>query len=222
MAQFDIFSTAFGLCEWTMFVKRKEDLGRQLRLITPKNEGEDETSFPSPPRFTFFDDPDFPLNSPDTLPGPPGPKDSPGLLTRIAPSSSTCWWERRARTEHVSRERSRQRPRSQSPEPQLKPIPVSDNDDDQSPQDGRQRQRSRSRDRVHPPAQAPQVPPIQPMDIQEPFTVLDEDTGSSGRRQRSRSRERAPAHVTEYTDDESAAAEPQKVHKDRERKTQPN
>ena len=54
---------------------------------------------------------------------------------------------------------------------------------------------------------------IQPMVIQEPFTVLDEDSGSSGRRQRSRSRERAPVHVPKGTDDESAAVEP---HKSRE------
>ena len=88
-----------------------------------------------------------------------------------------------------------------------------DDDDNQSPQDEGQRQRSRSRDRVHPYAQAsqtppipvpqtPPVPPIQPMVIQEPFTVPDEDSGSSGRRQRSRSRERAPVHVPLYTDDE--------------------
>ena len=45
----------------------KEDSGRQLRLITPENEGEDETSSPSPPRFTFFDDP---LDPADTPPEP--------------------------------------------------------------------------------------------------------------------------------------------------------
>ena len=60
---------------------------------------------------------------------------------------------------------------------------VSDHDDDDlSPQDGRQRQRSRSSDRVHPYAQAPptpRVPQIQPMVIQQPFTVSDEDSGSS-------------------------------------------
>ena len=53
-----------------MVVVWKEDSGRQLRLKTPGNEGGDETSFPSPPRFTFFDDPDVPLDPPDTSPAP--------------------------------------------------------------------------------------------------------------------------------------------------------
>ena len=56
--------------------------------------------------------------------------------------------------------------------------------------------------------------------IQEPFTVPDEDSGSSGRRQRSRSRERAPVHVPIYTDDESAAGEPQSCVSDRSRSPQ--
>ena len=127
----------------------------------------------------------------------------------------------RARAENVTRERSRLR--SQSPEPQLKPIPMSDDDDDQSPQDGRQRQRSRSRDRAHPYAQAPQtppVPPIQPMVIQEPATEPDEDPGSSGRQHRSRSRERAPVHVSPSADEESAAVEPQSRVSDRSRSPQ--
>ena len=74
-----------------MVVFWKEDSGRQLRPITPENEGGYETSSPSPPIFTFFDDPDVPLG-----PSPPlGPPDPPGLpSTRMAPSSSTCWWER--------------------------------------------------------------------------------------------------------------------------------
>ena len=51
-----------------MVVFWKEDSGRQLRLITPENEGGYETSSPSPPRFTIFDDPDVPLNPPYTPP----------------------------------------------------------------------------------------------------------------------------------------------------------
>ena len=129
VAQHDFFSTAFDPREWTMVVVWKEDSGRQLRLITPENQGGDETSSSSPPRFTFFNDPDFPLGPPDTPsapPVPPGPPDSPGL-----PDSGRG----RARAENVSRERSR--PRSQSPGPQLKPNQMSDDDDDdQSPQDG--------------------------------------------------------------------------------------
>ena len=65
-----------------MVVFWKEDSGRQLRLITPENGGGDETSSPSPPTFTFLDDPDVPLcpsDTPPAPPGPPGPPDSPGL-----------------------------------------------------------------------------------------------------------------------------------------------
>ena len=54
VAQLDFFSTAFDPREWTMVVFWKENSGRQLRLITPENEGGDETSSPSPPGFTFF------------------------------------------------------------------------------------------------------------------------------------------------------------------------
>ena len=88
-------------------------------------------------------------------------------------------------------------------------------------------------DRVHPYAQAPQtrpipapqtppVPPIQPMVIQEPFTVPDEDTGNSGGRQWSISRERAPVHVPIHTDDESATVEPQSRVSDLSRSPQGN
>ena len=92
----------------------------------------------------------------------------------------------------------------------------------------RQRQRSRSRDRVHPHAQAPQapqVPQIQPMVIQEPVTVPDEypavvspsspsagpspafeQRGRSRRQQRSRPRELAPPHVPPH-----AGQQPQPV-----------
>ena len=86
-AQFDFFSAAFGPREWTMVVFWKEYSGRQLRLITPENGRGDETSSPSPPRLTFFDDPDVPLGP---SPPPPGPPDPPGLH-QGAPSSSTCW-----------------------------------------------------------------------------------------------------------------------------------
>ena len=43
VAQFNFFSTAFDPREWTMVVFWKEDSGRQPRLITPENEGGDET-----------------------------------------------------------------------------------------------------------------------------------------------------------------------------------
>ena len=67
----------------------KEDSGRQAQLITPENEGRDETKSPSPPRLTFFDDPDVPLGPP-----PLGPPDQHGLSPGWPRSSSTCWWER--------------------------------------------------------------------------------------------------------------------------------
>ena len=54
VAQFNFFSTAFDPREWTTVVFWKEDSGRQAQLITPENEGGDETNCPSPP--TFFDD----------------------------------------------------------------------------------------------------------------------------------------------------------------------
>ena len=45
-------------CDFDIFAAMKEDSGRQLRLVTPENGGGIETSCPSPPRFTFFDDHD--------------------------------------------------------------------------------------------------------------------------------------------------------------------
>ena len=125
-AQFDFFSTAFDPREWTMVVFWREDLGRQFQLITPENEGGYETSSPSPPRFTVFDDPDVLLDPPDTPPAPPeppGPPDSPGLPPGLLRAPPPAGGRGSARAENVSRERSR--PRSQSPEPQLKPIPTS-------------------------------------------------------------------------------------------------
>ena len=68
VAQFNFFSTAFDPREWTMVVFWKEDSGRQPPLVTPENEGRDETSSPSPPKFTFFDDLDVPFR-----PRPRGP-----------------------------------------------------------------------------------------------------------------------------------------------------
>ena len=94
---------------------------------------------------------------------------------------------------------------------------MSDGDDDQPSQDGRQRQRSRSRDRAHPHAQAPQAPQApktQPMGIQEPVTVPDEDPaavkqrGRPSRQQRCRSRERASPHVTPHAGQQPQPAAP--------------
>ena len=55
-----------------MVVFWKENSGRQPQLITPENEGGDETTHTSPPK--CFDDPDVPFG-PDGPPEPPGPPD---------------------------------------------------------------------------------------------------------------------------------------------------
>ena len=59
-----------------MVVFWKENLGRQPQLITPENEGGDETNFPSPPK--LFGDPDVPFG-PSGPPAPTGLPGSPGL-----------------------------------------------------------------------------------------------------------------------------------------------
>ena len=85
-----------------------------------------------------------------------------GPLAPLAPLGD----REKARTGNTSRERLP--PRPSPPEPQLMPGAMSDGDDHQPPQDDRQRERSRSRDRVHPHAQVPQDPQIQPVVTPEP------------------------------------------------------
>ena len=90
VAQFKFFSTAFDPRAWTMVVFWKENSGRQLQLITPENEGGNETNYPSPSHFTFFDDPDVPVGrcgspAPPVPPGLPGP---PVLPPRRPPAPS--------------------------------------------------------------------------------------------------------------------------------------
>ena len=103
---FNFSSTTFDPREWTMVVFWKEDSGR-LRLITPENEGGDETSSPSPPGFIFIDDPGVPFG-----PSPPtGPPDPPGLPPGLPPAPPPAGGRGRARAENVSCQRSR--PRSQ-------------------------------------------------------------------------------------------------------------
>ena len=79
VAKFNFFSTSFDPRAWTMVVCWKETLGRQPQIITPENEGGDETNYPSPPTFTLFDYPDV-LVGPSGPPrphGPPRPDPSP-------------------------------------------------------------------------------------------------------------------------------------------------
>ena len=90
VAQFNFFSTAFDPRGWPTVAFWKEILGRQPQLITPENEGGDETSYPSPPTLTFVDDPDVPFgpSGPPEPPGPPGPPGQPGLLPGWPPGPS--------------------------------------------------------------------------------------------------------------------------------------
>ena len=90
-----------------MVVFWKENLGRQPKLITPENEGGDETSYPSPPTFTFLDDPDVPFgpSGPPEQPRPPGPPGPPGLPPGWPPSPSPAGDGERVGPESTSRER---------------------------------------------------------------------------------------------------------------------
>ena len=162
-AQFNLFSTAFDPREWTMVVFWQQDSGRQPQLITPENGRGDETSSPSPPRFTFFDDPcvprrPWPPGPPPAPPGSPGPPDPPGLPPGWLPLLQLLVGEKEQElkmyrvSDHVRDLHHRSL--------NFNPVPVGDGDDDQLPQDGRQRQRSRSRNRVHSCAQAPQAPQV--------------------------------------------------------------
>ena len=79
VAQFNFYSTAFDPPAWTLVVFWKENLGRQLQLITPENEGGDNTNYPSAPTSTFLDDPEVPCCPQGTQPpAPPEPQEPPG------------------------------------------------------------------------------------------------------------------------------------------------
>ena len=199
----------------------KEDSGRQPQLITPENRRGDETNYPSPPNFTFFEGPDVPFGpcGPPAPPGPHEPPGSPGLPPGWPSTPSPAGGRERVGTENTSRERLH--PRPSPPEPQLIPIPLSDGEDDQPPLEERQQERSRSRERVHPYVQVPQVPQIQPMvtpvsdddDVSEKdFTAMNPPPPSADQRSRSRrdgklkSRERVPPHSSSH-----ASQQPQLV-----------
>ena len=157
-----------------MVVFWKEASGRQPQLITPENEGGDETNYSSPP--TFFDDLEVPFGpcGPPALPEPHEPPGSPGLPPGWPPAPSPAGGSERVGTRNTSRERLH--PRLTPPKPQLIPVPVSDGEDDQPPQDRRQRHRSRSRERIQLHVQVPQEPLIQRMVISESDDdISDED-----------------------------------------------
>ena len=129
-------------------VLRKGNSGRQPQLITPENEGEDNTNYPSPRNFSFFDNPDVPFGprGPPAPPEPHEPPGLPGLPPGWPPAPSPAGGGEQVGTGNTSRERLPLRP--SPPEPEPIPIPMSDDEDDQPPQEERQRQRSRSRERV--------------------------------------------------------------------------
>ena len=95
-----------------------------------KNEGGDETNYPSRPK--FLDDPDVPFgpSGPPERPGPPGPPGQPGLPPGWPPAPSHSGDRERVGPGNTSRERLPLRP--SPPEPQLIPTPLNDGDDDQT------------------------------------------------------------------------------------------
>ena len=61
VVQFHFFKTAFDPRAWTLVVFWKENFGRPPQLIIPENGGGDNTNYPSPPKISFFGDPEVPL-----------------------------------------------------------------------------------------------------------------------------------------------------------------
>ena len=102
-----------------MVVFWKEDSGRQPPLITSENEGGYETNSPSPPKFTFFDDPDVPFRPRPRGPfdqprgpypepqDPPDPPDNPGFQPGLPPAPPPPAGGERTTTVDQSRERLR-------------------------------------------------------------------------------------------------------------------
>ena len=125
VAHVNFFKTAFDPRAWTLDVFRKENLGRPPQLITPENEGGDNTNYPSLPNVTFFDDPEVPFGpqgpqppappEPYQPPGPPGP---PGIPPGWPPAPSPAGGRERVETGNTSRERLHPHPRPSPPEPQ--------------------------------------------------------------------------------------------------------
>ena len=126
--------------------------GRQPQLITPENDRGDNANYPSPPTYTFFDDPEDPFGPQGSQPPthvdePHEPPDSHGLPPGWPPAPQLAGGRERVGTGNKLRERLH--PRPSLPEPQLIPVPMGDgeDDDDQPPQGETPRQRSRSRER---------------------------------------------------------------------------
>ena len=98
ISQFNYVGTSFDPRAWTIVVFWREKCGCQPQLITFENEGGDETNYPSPPNFTFFDDPGIPFSpqgqTPPAPPGLPGPPAPPGLPPGWPPVPSPAVTER--------------------------------------------------------------------------------------------------------------------------------
>ena len=109
VAQFHFFSTLFDPRAWTVVVFWKETSGRKPQIITPENEGGDETNYPSPPTFTICDDPDVPFG-PSGPPGPPEPPGPPGLPPGWPPAPSPAGDRERVERRSPSLERVPLRP----------------------------------------------------------------------------------------------------------------
>ena len=151
MAQFNFFSTAFDPRAW-MVVFWKENMERQPPLITPENEGGDETNYPSPPK--FFDDPDVPFGPcgldrqpqvpqihPMVTPEPDGVSDEE--FTAMNPSPPSAEQRGRSRRDERSRSRERVPPHSSShASQQLQPVGA---DEDSATVDPQNRVSDRSR-----------------------------------------------------------------------------
>ena len=101
-----------------MVVFWNEISGRQPQLITPENGGDDNTNDPSPPNYTFFDDPDVPFGpgGPPAPHGPPGPPSSLAYLRHLMDlldrqvRSITCCDRERVGRRKTSRDRLHPRP----------------------------------------------------------------------------------------------------------------
>ena len=206
-----------------MVVFWKEILERQSQLITPENEGGDNTNYPPQANVTFLDDLEVPFGpqgaqplasqEPHQLPGPPS---LPGIPPGWPPAPSPAGARERIETGNTSRERLHPHPRPSPHAPQLIPIPMSDgeDDDDQPAQGRRQRQGSSSRERVYLHVPVPQEPQILPLATPESddeisdadFTIVDPSQASALQENRSRRAERSRSRDRVYPRSSSRAS----------------
>ena len=141
VAQFNFFKTAFDPRKWTLILFGKESLGRQPQLITPENEGGDNTNYPSPANVTFSADLEIPFDKVHNI------RHLLSLISLQDSQVSLVYRQDGLQLHHqqvVEKELKQEIPRvsGYSPsatftaEPQLIPVGMSDgeDDDDQPPQ----------------------------------------------------------------------------------------